>query len=120
MSTTTPTAPPGWYPKGNGMRYWNGLEWGLETRPLVIEGCTHQLARVDIAVTANMDMSQYERDQPHPCTCGRFFNNRMEEVPEPEWIRESRLQEHTGLNARRPEELNAQRPKRRFRFAFWK
>jgi hypothetical protein len=26
MSTTTQTWPPGWYPNGDVVRYWNGLE----------------------------------------------------------------------------------------------
>ena len=34
MSTTTQTTPPGWYPNGDVMRLWNGLEWTDETRPL--------------------------------------------------------------------------------------
>jgi Protein of unknown function (DUF2510) len=30
MSTT---AAPGWYPDGDRMRYWNGMEWTDQTRP---------------------------------------------------------------------------------------
>ena len=34
MSTTIQATPPGWYPSSGVMRYWNGLEWTDETRPL--------------------------------------------------------------------------------------
>jgi uncharacterized membrane protein YhaH (DUF805 family) len=34
MSTTAQTTPPGWYPNGDVMQLWNGLEWTDETRPL--------------------------------------------------------------------------------------
>jgi hypothetical protein len=34
MSSTAQTTPPGWYPNGDVMRLWNGLEWTDETRPL--------------------------------------------------------------------------------------
>jgi uncharacterized membrane protein YhaH (DUF805 family) len=27
-------AGPGWYPNGNVMRYWDGMEWGEQSRPM--------------------------------------------------------------------------------------
>lgn len=85
-------------------------------RGSAIANCTHAAVREGFAAMPDRTLPPHLRGKPVQCTCGRWFNHQMQEVPEPTWAREAREQDDERRRA-----LIAQQPRarRRFFFVWW-